>query len=293
MRAAVHAPAIHGASGIDGTLLLPEPAHSFNPQNAIAAMYGAIMATAPQTCVLVATGTLTNVALLLSAFPDVAAHLKAVSIMGGAFGNPGGNITAHAEFNIFCDPESAQAVFSHPQLAGGRIFLVPLDATHTVLATEIVQNRLLVGGGGIDRIGGDVCETTGKGNEFRRMLYELLTYFAATYAKVFDITEGPPLHDPLAVAAALTGKHAVGFEWEEGIVKVVCDGVEAGKTLLTRGEDTYVRRASLGGEDGPYMGTVVMVAKKVDSNAFWKVMLEMVDKADGRFVWPKDFLKTD
>lgn len=30
-----------------------------------------------------------------------------------------------------------------------------------------------------------------------------MSFFAGTYAEVFSITEGPPLHDPLAVSAAI------------------------------------------------------------------------------------------
>lgn len=62
---------------------------------------------------LVATGTLTNVALLFATFPELAEHVKGLSIMGGAIGggftsvsttadNKGfGNTTFYAEFNIY------------------------------------------------------------------------------------------------------------------------------------------------------------------------------------------------
>ena len=65
---------------------------------------------------LVATGALTNVALLFAVFPEVAEHIKGLSIMGGAVGSGFtnaplghvkgegerfGNITAFAEFNIY------------------------------------------------------------------------------------------------------------------------------------------------------------------------------------------------
>lgn len=104
MRPAVHAPAIHGESGIEGTTLLPEPAVAVQPGNAILAMRDAILATPLQSTVLVATGALTNVALLLATFPEVVTHVKEISIMGGAFGDREdcrGNITPVAEFNIY------------------------------------------------------------------------------------------------------------------------------------------------------------------------------------------------
>ena len=65
---------------------------------------------------LVATGALTNVALLFATFPEVADHVRGLSIMGGAIGEgytsaPLGNLwgegerfgnyTPWAEFNIY------------------------------------------------------------------------------------------------------------------------------------------------------------------------------------------------
>lgn len=75
--------------------------------------------------VLVAVGPLTNIALALSAEPRLAARIPRLVIMGGALG--WGNVTAAAEFNIWVDPEAADAV-----LASGirEITIVPLDATH-------------------------------------------------------------------------------------------------------------------------------------------------------------------
>lgn len=65
---------------------------------------------------MVATGTLTNVALLFATFPEVVEHIAGLSLMGGAIGEgftdapmsriPGehtriGNVTPWAEFNLY------------------------------------------------------------------------------------------------------------------------------------------------------------------------------------------------
>ena len=61
---------------------------------------------------LVATGALTNVALLFATFPELVEHIKGLSIMGGAIGGGFtdapmgegerfGNWTTWAEFNIY------------------------------------------------------------------------------------------------------------------------------------------------------------------------------------------------
>ena len=80
-------------------------------------MRDALTAQPPNTAWLVATGTLTNVALLFAVFPELAAHIKGLSIMGGAVGGKFtdapmgsvegevgerfGNRTRFAEFNIY------------------------------------------------------------------------------------------------------------------------------------------------------------------------------------------------
>lgn len=80
--------------------------------------------------VLVAVGPLTNVGLALAAAPQLAQWIPRLVIMGGARG--WGNVTAAAEFNIWVDPEAAEAVLS----AGIRdVTMVPLDATHSAPLT--------------------------------------------------------------------------------------------------------------------------------------------------------------
>ncbi len=75
--------------------------------------------------VLVAVGPLTNVALALGAYPELASRIPKLVIMGGAVG--WGNVTAAAEFNFWADPESAEVVLS----SGIRnVVIFPLDATH-------------------------------------------------------------------------------------------------------------------------------------------------------------------
>ena len=79
-------------------------------------MYDAILAEPEGTAWVVATGALTNIALLFATFPEVAMHIKGLSIMGGAIGGGFsdaplgrldgegeriGNVTRWAEFNIY------------------------------------------------------------------------------------------------------------------------------------------------------------------------------------------------
>ena len=85
-RPAVHAPAIHGESGLDGTSLLPPPAVPHVGEPAVDAMAAALLATAPRTAWLIATGALTNIAHAIIKYPQLGQHIKGLSIMGGAMG---------------------------------------------------------------------------------------------------------------------------------------------------------------------------------------------------------------
>ena len=64
----------------------------------------------PNELTLIATGPLTNLALGIQRDLEGMKKLKEIVIMGGAVRTKG-NITPHAEFNIFSDPLAAKIVF--------------------------------------------------------------------------------------------------------------------------------------------------------------------------------------
>jgi len=76
-------------------------------------------------------------------------------------------------------------LFSIPELAE-KLIMVPLDLTHSALLTKEIESRIL----------------TDTPTKFRQMWVDLGQFFAQTYADVFGITEGPPLHDVCAVHIA-------------------------------------------------------------------------------------------
>lgn len=145
-----------------------------------------------------------------------------------------------------CDPEAAQAIFSKPELAA-KTTLIPLDLTHQVLAGKEVQDTMLQSSG----MGSDVPETT---LNIRKLFHEILVFFAHTYSEVFGLTDGPPLHDPIAVAVLLDSlggsrlfDNHVGERWH---VRVVTDGLHSerdeergqlGRTVITKAEGEGVR----------------------------------------------------
>jgi uridine nucleosidase len=70
-----------------------------------------------------------------------------------------------------------------------------------------------------------------------------MSFFAGTYAEVFSITEGPPLHDPLAVAAAIYPEIFNDQGGERFQIDIVTEGLhsltqsevgELGRTKVTK-----------------------------------------------------------
>jgi pyrimidine-specific ribonucleoside hydrolase len=113
---------IHGESGLDGADLgsaLIEP----GTRSALESMRD-LLTKAEEKMTIIATGPLTNVAVLLSAYPELKKKIECISLMGGACF--GGNWTPAAEFNIYVDPEAADIVFR----SGVPIIMSGLDVTH-------------------------------------------------------------------------------------------------------------------------------------------------------------------
>lgn len=122
LRELIIADNVHGESGLDGPSL-PDPDFAPQADNAVELM-ARILRTSPHPVTIVATGPLTNVALLLAGHGALAAKIERIVIMGGAVML--GNWTAAAEFNIFVDPEAADRVFK----SGIPITMAGLDVTH-------------------------------------------------------------------------------------------------------------------------------------------------------------------
>ncbi|KAB1502825.1 nucleoside hydrolase [Corynebacterium sp. 320] len=167
---------IHGDSGLDGPTL-PTPDVELASTHAVNLIAEIIEAHAPGEVTLVPTGALTNIALFARMYPHLVERVGGVTLMGG--GHHTGNMTPAAEFNILADPEAAQIVFEEPW----PVTMVGLDVTHQVLA---VPERLEQ----LKSVGTDVSQ----------FVAELIEFFGAAYMKERHYP-GPPMHDPLAVAA--------------------------------------------------------------------------------------------
>src|SRR3954470_20151661 len=158
---------VHGETGLDGPDL-PPPRARPEAEHAVDFLAGRIAGAT-----LIATGPLTNVALLLARHPE--ARPERIVLMGGAIAE--GNVTPAAEFNIWADPEAAHRVFS----SGLDVTMVGLDVTRQALVTAEHAERLR----GAGRIGHTVAE--------------LLDFYGRFHARVYGFN-GSPIHDAVALA---------------------------------------------------------------------------------------------
>ena len=161
---------VHGETGLDGPDL-PSARREPVDQHAVD-----FLAERIDGATLVATGPLTNVALLLAR--DEKAGPERIVLMGGAIAE--GNVTPAAEFNIWADPEAAARVFS----SGLDVTMVGLDVTHQALLTDEHAARLRENG----RVGNVVAD--------------LLDFYGVFHKQVYDF-EGSPIHDAVAVAQVI------------------------------------------------------------------------------------------
>ncbi|GAA5889937.1 hypothetical protein JCM5296_003654 [Sporobolomyces johnsonii] len=291
LRHVKHDAEIHGndgLGGVEGLLSAQDPTvqaklAETKGKNAVLAMAHATRSLQDgQQIAIVATGTLTNVALFVTMFPElVREKVSQIVLMGGAEGR--GNRSPTAEFNILCDPEAAAIVFD----AEVKVVMVPLNVTHTALFRTSDHNALLVPPSALPTLPESTPAVAASPSRahtpLRHALSTLLMFFASTYASVFDFQDGPPVHDPLCIAylakpELFRGKrYRVDVElegkWTAGTTSV--DLWEYRKDELTEWKKDPDSRESWG-----KFGKNVFVLEELDVPAFWAIFQECVDAAD-------------
>lgn len=265
VREAVHAPEYHGHTGLDGVTLLPDvPDRKLEElPEGIAEMHRIIDAQLKESIVLIATGPLTNLGQLLASYPDIFWKFDSISIMGGAVGDGfsdapmhrtdgPGNWSQWAEFNIFCDPEAAEFVFTRLRNFT-KIYLATLDLTHQCRADEVVFEKLF--------------PKNEKTTAVRRMMEEVMQYFRDSYRKHANgANDGPPLHDAVAVYAALgLDEYVAEADRPRYQVQVVTEGEQDGRTIVSP------LQSRLEG---------VVLPKRINLGKFWNEIQLCLDLAD-------------
>ena len=168
----------HGENGLGG-VQFPEPKTKPVSESA-PELIRRIVRRSPGEIHLIAIGPLTNLALAFQNDPQLPRMIPSLTLMGGSLS--AGNVSPSAEFNIYVDPEAAQIVFR----SGIPITMVGLDVTRRATLREQDIQALEAADNPISRAAGQITRAT-----MNRM------------RQAGGATEGPAMHDSLAVATFL------------------------------------------------------------------------------------------
>ncbi len=172
--------------------------------------------SAPGEVTILCLGPLTNVAMAISRDPAIASQMGRLVIMGGAV-NCIGNVTPSAEFNIFCDPQSARDVFRSPTSKT----LIPLDVTSQVTFSLDLLEQLP---GELTRAG--------------KFLRKVVPFLFRAYRRELGL-ESIHIHDAVALVAAL---HPELFGTHDLNGDVETSGeLTTGVTIFDRRESSHSR----------------------------------------------------
>lgn len=203
---------VHGGNGLGGAELpeaLAEEADLTAPE--------AIIAMAEEfegELTLVCVGPYTNLAIALSLRPQIAQQVKSLVLMGGSYFNPG-NVTPHAEFNVWADAEAASQVFAADW---NEVIAIGLDVTHQTAITKKMWEAIP--------------------DDAEGAAWLLKKIVERTYTE--RVRSGFFLHDPLAMAVALDTSLVT---LENHAVSVVLEGEERGRTVVSEGGSVRVASA--------------------------------------------------
>jgi inosine-uridine nucleoside N-ribohydrolase len=202
-------PPSHNVHGDEGFGTLPAHTPKARALDETAAQFLVRMAREHKgELVICPIGPLTNIAAALDLDPDFGRNVARIVLMGGSL-EEGGNITPHAEANIYHDPHAAESVFA----SGANITMVGLDVTHRILCTADDFNALEAAA---PRLGG--------------MINDMSRFYLHFYITVGK-HEGCSLHDPAAVIACT---HPALFTPRAEAITVSCEGETSGATLLAQ-----------------------------------------------------------
>lgn len=193
---------VHGGNGLGGVQLPKAAASEVSPAGPAFLIESALRYGEDLT--LVTLGPLTNLAIAINVRPEIVDLIGHVVVMGGAY-QTDGNVTPHAEFNVYVDPDAAAQVLAAPWR---NLTLVGLDVTHRTVFPRATWER-------IDRQSSPAA-----------------TLVHAVMERTFTERNmsGFYLHDPLAVAVAFDRTLVQGHH---RAASVITTGVERGKTIVS------------------------------------------------------------
>lgn len=165
-------------------------------------LIGQLLRESEATVTLVAIGPLTNIAAVLTNYPELRSRIHEIVVMGGYFAEQ------VPSWNTGLDPEAAAVVYA----SGLAVRIVPLDVTRTCVMHDGLLDAMMRHGGAV-----------------QVLLGELLAGW-----KEHSGTPNPLLHDPIAVACLVIPEI---FSFHRYDVEVVLEaGTRYGVTLASRND---------------------------------------------------------
>ena len=199
---------VHGSNGFGNVAL---PAAQRKPESLSAAeLIVKLINENPGEVTLVAVGPLTNIALALQLSPEITDRVASVVIMGGTFYREG-NVSPHAEANIWNDPHAAKQVFN----ANWPLTVHGLDVTRQITFSREFLDHIA----SVRPVPGD-------------FLRQAAEFYIEFYTSRQGINGCCP-HDHLALAYIT---HPEWFTLESGQLDVITEGEQIGRTLLNAPE---------------------------------------------------------
>ncbi len=196
-----------GVDGLGGADFDVAELHHLHPSEKV--ICDQVRAAGEGAVTIITLGPLTNIARAFQRDPELPSLVGQVVMMGGSV-TGSGNITPAAEFNIYCDPRCARAVFrSHSTKT-----LIPLDVTNRIVLSYDLLGRL-----------------PDQSTKVGRFLRKLLPPAFRNYRQQFGL-EGIHVHDTVALTAVT---HPELFTTEEMAGDVETSGeLTTGMTIFDR-----------------------------------------------------------
>jgi inosine-uridine nucleoside N-ribohydrolase len=233
---------IHGSDGMGNlSQTLPEHTHDYASARFSDEIIIDRLNAKPGEITLVAIGPLTNLATAEEKSPGILQKAKEIVIMGGAILHPG-NVTPHAEFNIWFNPEAAATVFNRRD----DIVMLPLDVTRRLIFTQTMARSI---------------SEVAPENEIGRFLFrlcEFMTGTALSYRETRGVS-GFLVHDAATLGYLF---YPEMFSLQRAKVQIETKGD------WTRGQTVIDRRSF------PKLSTNAWVAMQVDETRFFTSLIE-------------------
>ncbi len=174
---------IHGGDGMGNlSTTLPKPLDDYETARFSDDIIIDKLNAMPGEITLIAIAPLTNLAAAEGKSPGILKKAKEIVVMGGAFFCPG-NVSPHAEFNIWFNSAAAKVVFD----SRNDLVVMPLDVTrHLIFTREMAQT---------------IVQTNPDSEvaKFMGNLCEFMVQTALTYRET-DGIEGFLVHDAATIA---------------------------------------------------------------------------------------------